>query len=137
MIAGDRARALVPWHVATAVGLIGFWVTFFTVGLSPVDPPPGYVEFEHSFPLPDGLLAVGLAAAAWLLASGDPATRARGRALSLVCAGGLYFLGVVDFSFNIQNGMYTRGLADGVFAAALQVWCVGYGTAILTRCWPG
>lgn len=137
MTHGDRARALVPWHIATAVGLVGFWIAFFTVGLDPADPPPGYFAFEHAFPLPDGLLAVGLAVAGWMLANDDPARRARGRAVSLVCAGGLYFLGVIDFSFNIQNGMYTRAVVDGAFEAALQVWCLGYGTVIFKRCVSG
>ena len=85
----DRARALVPWHVTTAVGLAGFWIAFFTVGLAPADPPPGYLPFEHAFPLPDGLLAAGLAVAAWMLAHPDPGVQLQGRAVSILCAGGL------------------------------------------------
>jgi Gpi18-like mannosyltransferase len=33
---------------------------------------------------------------------------------TLVAAGAMLFLGLCDFSFNIMNGMYTVGLADGI-----------------------
>lgn len=89
-------------QVLTALGLIPFWVGFFTIGLAPETPPPGCFACEHSFPLPDTILALGLLAAALLLYQGKPA----GRTIALACSGALIFLGVLDFSFNLLNGMY-------------------------------
>jgi hypothetical protein len=43
------------------------------------------------------------------------------RVFSLACAGSLIFLGLVDFSFNAINGMYTTDLADSVLAAAINL----------------
>ena len=46
----------------TGIGLLLFWIGFFTIGLAPENPPPGYFEYEHSFPLPDIILAIALIA---------------------------------------------------------------------------
>jgi hypothetical protein len=99
------------------------------VGLAPENPPEGYFVFEHSFPLPDSALALTLIAAAVLLLHGKPL----GRALSLVSAGGLLFLGIVDFSFNIQNGMYSGPALDTVLNAFINLWCVGFGAFLVFR----
>lgn len=121
-------------QIVTGVGLIIFWVAFFTVGLAPEKPPPGYFVFEHSFPLPDMLLAIALLRAAALLTSGDEERSRSGQRLSLVAAGGLLFLGVLDFSFNIQNGMYTISVTDGVIAGFIQIWCIAAGLIMIRSC---
>lgn len=116
-------RLLVFFQMATAIGLIGFWTAFFTVGLAPENPPPGYFVYEHAFPLPDAVLAFGLllAATGWLRGA------AYARPVSLACAGALIFLGLVDFSFNIQNGMYAISTTDLALNAFINVWSVGFG----------
>jgi len=40
------------------------------------------------------------------------------------------FLGLLDFSFNIQNGIYMTSTLDLVLNAFINVWCVGFGVAI-------
>jgi len=118
--------AIAILELLTAVGLILFWIGFFTIGLAPKNPPKGYMEYEHSFPLPDGLLALLLLAAGILLLLNNP----WGGHLSLVAAGALVFLGVLDFSFNIQNGVYKISKSDLILNAFLNIWCVGFGIAI-------
>ena len=113
-------------ELLTGVGLILFWIGFFTIGLAPKNPPKGYMEYEHSFPLPDGLLAVLLLVAGTLILLNIPV----GRNLSLIGAGALLFLGVLDFSFNIQNGVYKISKSDLILNAFLNIWCVGFGIAI-------
>jgi hypothetical protein len=112
--------------MATGVGIIVFWVMFFTVGLAPANPPTCYFAFEHAFPLPDAVLAIGLLAAGALVIAG----RSGARTLGLVCAGGLVFLGLLDASFNIQNCIYTSSLSKGTMAAAINLWCIALGIAI-------
>lgn len=77
-------------------------------------------------PLPDGLLSILLLAAGILLLLNNPV----GSNLSLIAAGALVFLGVLDFSFNIQNGIYKISKSDLILNAFLNVWCVGFGVAI-------
>ena len=42
----------------------------------------------------------------------------------------LIFLGLLDFSFNIQNGMYTISLMDMLLNAFINLWCVVFGIII-------
>jgi hypothetical protein len=122
-------RLIASLQIVTAVGLILFWVAFFTVGMAPDKPPACYFAYENSFPLPDGLLAV------LLLVTGISMMKnsAAGRKLTLVAAGALMFLGVLDFSFNIQNGVYTASTLDLVLNVAINLWCVVFGlvTAVM------
>jgi hypothetical protein len=116
-------------ELITAVGIILFWIGFFTVGLAPANPPEGYFVYEHSFPMPDSVLALILIAAAVSLFRGKPL----GRSLSLVAAGGLIFLGVIDFSFNIANGMYAISVLDTILNAFINLWCAGFGVFLFVR----
>lgn len=122
-------KTIAVLELITALGIILFWVGFFTVGLAPENPPAGYFVYEHSFPLPDSILALALIVAALLLLKG----KSLGRSVSLVAAGGLIFLGVVDFSFNIGNGMYAISVLDAVLNGFINLWCVGFGAVLLFR----
>lgn len=113
-------------ELLTGVGLILFWIGFFTIGLAPENPPPCYFAYEHSFPLPDIVMAITIIASGLLLLK----NRESGRALALVCSGGLMFLGLLDFSFNIQNGTYMTSTLDLVLNAFINIWCVGFGAAL-------
>ena len=115
----------------TALGLILFWVGFFTIGLAPRTPPPGYFVYEHSFPLPDLILAFSLLVAARMLQQGRPA----GKTIAIACSGALMFLGVLDFSFNLLNGMYVISPMDLALNAFINLWCVvfGFWTAVELR----
>jgi len=122
----EAIRAIAILELVTGVGLILFWVGFFTIGLAPKNPPKGYLEYEHSFPLPDGLLAVLLLVAGTLLLLNN----SLGGNLSLIAAGALIFLGVLDFSFNIRNGIYKISKSDLILNAFINLWCVGFGVAV-------
>jgi hypothetical protein len=119
-------RLVAALEIATAGGFSLFWLAFFTVGLAPVNAPPCYFAYEHSFPLPDGFLAILLLVAGILLMLNKP----WGGKLSLMAAGALVFLGLVDFSFNIQNGIYMTSSVDLLLNAFINVWCVIFGAGI-------
>jgi hypothetical protein len=118
-------KMIACFEIATALGILLFWILFFSVGLAPAHPPPGYFAFEHSFVLADSVLSVSLLVAGSLGLKGRPT----GRVLSLMCAGSLIFLGLVDFSFNVRNGIYIGDFPDGVVAAAINFWCISFGIA--------
>jgi len=126
MVKDDKRRLIASLEIVTGIGLILFWIAFFTVGLAPDKAPPCYFAYEHSFPLPDGVLAILLLIAGILLMRSRPA----GRPLSLVAAGALVFLGLLDFSFNLQNGIYLTSTVDLALNAFINLWCVGLGLAI-------
>ena len=116
--------------ILTGAGIILFWIAFFAIGLAPENAPPCYLSFEHAFPPPDGLLALCLILAGVLVMRDRP----RGRTLSLVGAGGLMFLGVIDISYNLQNGIYGLGIGEMISMAAINLWCVGFGAVLAI--WP-
>ena len=124
-----KGRTIPVLEIITAAGLILFWIGFFTVGMAPETPPECYFAYEHAFPLPDILLAMVLLASGILLLKEKPL----GKTLALVAAGALVFLGLVDFSFNFQNGIYGISTLDLVLNGFINIWCVAFGLAIVWR----
>ncbi|MBK9330545.1 MAG: hypothetical protein IPM95_14905 [Sphingobacteriales bacterium] len=108
-------------QLLTAIGLILFWTIFFLVGFENPAYPAYYTKFEHSFPLPDAFLCI------LLLRAYFNRTNDQWKNYTLMAAGAMIFLGLCDFSFNILNGMYTVGVADGIINAFINIWCVGFG----------
>ena len=120
----NKGSVVQSWlMILTGAGIILFWIAFFSFNLVPENAPDSYLAFEHSFPPPDALLALGLIIAGVMVLRGRPA----GRNLSLVNAGGLLFLGVIDISFNLQNGIYSLGTDELISMAAINIWCVAFG----------
>ena len=115
--------------IITAVGLILFWIGFFTIGLAPKNPPAGYFVYEHSFPVPDIILALVLIAGSVLNMTGGT----HGNTLLVACGGALVFLGILDMSFNFQNGMYKISVLDMILNAFINLWCVIFGALIVVR----
>jgi len=122
-------KTIAVLELLTGMGLILFWIGFFTIGLAPENPPQCYFAYEHSFPLPDIVMAIFMLASGILLLK----KRDAGRTLSLVCSGGLVFLGLLDFSFNIQNGVYMISALDMALNAFINVWCVIFGVSIVMQ----
>jgi hypothetical protein len=123
----DRRRLISALEIVTGAGIILFWVAFFTVGMAPDPAPAGYFAYEHSFPLPDGLMSILLIIAGILLLK----DKRPAMVMSLVAAGALIFLGLLDFSFNLQNGVYAASTLDLAINAFINAWCVGFGLFII------
>lgn len=115
--------------IITAAGLVLFWIGFFTIGLAPANPPAGYFVYEHSFPVPDIILAMVLLAGGILNLTGGT----YGTTLLVAGGGALVFLGILDISFNLQNGMYRTSVLDMILNAFINLWCVLFGAAIVVR----
>ena len=128
-MAGKTEKGLSILVILTGLGLLLFWIGFFTVGLAPENPPPGYFEYEHSFPLPDLLLSTALVFSGVLMLKG----KETGYKLALVCAGALIFLGLLDFSFNLQNGIYALSAAELLLNGAINLWCVVFGLLLAVK----
>lgn len=112
--------------VATGIGIIIFWILFATIGLAPLKPPLCYFAYEMAFPPVDVVLALVLIASGVGLVHGKQGARA----WALGAAGALVFLGGLDVSFNIQNGVYATSLAEGVSTLVMNLWCVGLGAVV-------
>jgi len=122
-------KTIAVLELLTGVGFILFWIGFFTIGLAPENPPQCYFTYEHSFPIPDIILSIAILASGILLLK----NKESGRMLSLVCSGGLIFLGLLDFSFNIQNGVYLISTLDLILNAFINIWCLAFGLTLYLK----
>lgn len=130
-IQGFKKNITAGLSIFTSVGLMIFWLLFFTVGLASPNAPDCYLVFEHAFPLPDILLSLVL------LGAGILRWQARlpqlTQKLFLACGGALVFLGLLDFSFNFQNGMYLLSAVDLFTNAFINLWCVSFGLFLVLK----
>ena len=109
----------------TAVATAAYWIDFFVRGTVQAGEEDWYLRFERAFPAADAWMAAACAVAAVGLFAGA----SYGVAFGLAGAGGLVFLGLLDVSFNVQNGLYRRLPASGQMWAELviNVWSIGVG----------
>jgi hypothetical protein len=115
-------------QLATAIGTAIFWIVFFIIGFENPNYPSYYSKFEHSFPLPDSFMI------AMLLCAYYNRNNDKWRSFTCIAAGAMIFLGLCDFSFNIMNGMYTVGTADGIMNAFINIWSVSFGAWQIISC---
>lgn len=123
MSTNDRRRLIASLLIVTAAGLIFFWTAIFAAGLGLDRPPACYSAYARAFPVADGLLAVLMLIAGIMMMKNHPLAHY----LALTAAGVLTFHGLVDISFNLQNGVYASSALDLVLSALLNIWCVGFG----------
>ena len=121
-----KPSTLAVLMIITAAGIIAFWTGFFTIGLAPHNPPPCYFVFEHSFPVADGFLAASLVCSGIFIRKKKPA----GPDLALACSGALVFLGILDVSFNLLNGMYAISVMDTLLNGFINAYCIIFGVII-------
>jgi hypothetical protein len=113
-------------QIITALGIVLFWAGFFTIGLAPDNPPPCYLAFEHAFPLPDTVLAIALLCSGILVLKQKPVAKD----ISLITAGALIFLGILDVSFNLQNSMYLISFWDTLLNGFINIYCIAFGILV-------
>lgn len=91
-----------------------------------------YLAFENAFPLPDlAYLAPLLLVSAWLMWRA-----ARAASLTGIMAGsGLIFLGLLDVSFNLQNGRYAIEALDAALNIFINSVCLVFGPLLVRHSW--
>ena len=115
--------------LVTAAGTIAYWLDFFLRGSVNVVDEEWYIRFERAFPVADAFMAVSAATGAVGLLTGAT----YGVAFTLVAAGALLFLGLLDITFNVDNGLYRHLPTSGPMRAELviNVWSIGLGVTLL------
>lgn len=108
---------LIGLQLATALGIVVFWIWWLRAEHDESGWPPGYRRHEQAFVLPDGMLAILLVASSL----GSLGNMALGSPLALVAAGMMLFLALFDLAYFAQQGMFavSRG---GVGNAILVGW---------------
>ena len=110
--------------LVTAAGIVVYWV-LFAVGVVEATGEDWYLRFERAFPVPDVAVAFAAVAGGVGLLLGH----SWGTAFALVAAGGLLFLGLIDTSFNVENGLYRKlpGSSEMWMELVINIWTLGLG----------
>jgi hypothetical protein len=127
-------KAAAVMELALAVGIISFWLAFFSTDVVNIKDPELkeiYLAFESAFPIPDLCLSV------LLIIGGIGLLRMKsyGSLFSLLGGASLIFLGLLDVSFNTQHGIYLIGIGEAVMNGIMNLLCLGGGVFIIFTVW--
>lgn len=120
----------------TAVGTLLFWATFFADleaqrGGELALRHSAWFAWELSFPLADAWMAVTAILGAVGLWRGRPS----GLLFSLVSAGAMVFLGLMDILFFVQNRLYLPLTGETAVELFIHIWVVTFGLFVITYVW--
>lgn len=121
-------------ELALAVGIVLFWVVFFTEGqvhISDSRLKEKYLAFESAFPIPDAYLSIVLVTGS----IGLWRKKSYGLLFSLLGGASLVFLGLLDISFNAQHGIYRLGWGEAILNLFINLMCLGVGIFLILTVW--
>ena len=114
-----------------ALGVVAFWIEFFTSGAVSMSDSPAYLEHEQSFPAADGYMVI----CALICAVGLIRRRPWGLLFGLLAGSGIIFLGLMDTLYSIQQGIFAEfsvAAAEAFFICAL---CLILGPVTIIYLW--
>ncbi|MGH8457251.1 MAG: hypothetical protein ACRETE_09725 [Stenotrophobium sp.] len=114
-----------------ALGIVLYWISYFTGGEVQASGENCYRMFERNFPLPDGFVALCAVLCALNLRRGrEPALL-----WGLLTAGGFFFLGYIDIAYNLWNGMYAAISAPMAAEIVINIFSIGFAVWLSLFLW--
>jgi hypothetical protein len=110
-----------------AVGVVLFWVSFFGGGAVHASSAACYLVFERNFFAADIFTAL----AGLVCAEGLRRGREWARVWGGVAAGGILFLGFMDVSYNLLNGLYDHVSTAMIMENGINVYCFTVGPFLI------
>ncbi|MFX0122544.1 MAG: hypothetical protein ACFFAE_02845 [Candidatus Hodarchaeota archaeon] len=114
-------------EILGALLIIGFWIGWFLDLLKSSLPDTlyeTYLAFESAFPIADAWIVVLLLISAYGILTG----KSYGSFFAAAAGGALIFLGLIDISFNLQQGIYEYDL----FAIVINLTAIIGGSIFLS-----
>ena len=120
----------------TALVTIIFWIVFFAQGEAQrtsflAQQCAGWYTWERSFPLADAWMAL----ASFVGAIGLLRARPWGLLFCLAAGSALIFLGLMDVTFFLQNGLYAHRRLDVAIEMVIHAWVLGLGAFVIFCVW--
>jgi len=121
-----------PWlkkiFLITVLFFTSFWIYFFVVEYGSSSLSPSYIEHELAFPVPDivWIISLSLLSIYWLKRN-----NAKGIVSTVATGSALFFLGLIDVSYNVQQGIYSKSIGDLLVNSACNLWCLGCGIYLI------
>jgi hypothetical protein len=122
-----RLKLISTLNIITGIGLLLFRIALLSIGIAPSNPTRCYYTFTAALIIPESILALLLVLAGIFIVK----NRQLGYKLSLVSAGALILIGLLDFFFNIQNDIYASSTVELIINGLMNAWCVGLGLFIV------
>ena len=126
----NKGILVMCWIVA--IGIIGYWISYFTAGQVHASEDACYHVFQRNFPAPDGMIAIMLILCAEGLRRGG---KAWALFTGMAGVGGLVFLALIDMSYNIWNDMYAAGSGAMTAETSINIICLVAGTTLWVYLW--
>ena len=119
--------------IVTAILLIYYWIDFFLKKGVQVTQEEWYIKFQKAFPLAD----MWAAACALLGGVGLLTEQNYGLLFSLLAAGSLMFLALMDITFNVENKLYHLvGTSNEMkLELAGNIWFLSVSIALIIYLW--
>jgi hypothetical protein len=129
-----RMKFLAVCQIFFGVGLMAYWAMYFLTartGRASFLISAEHAAFEAAFPAADFVLAAAQMVSGIYLFRGA----ALGMLLCGACGGALIFLGLLDTSFNLQNGVYSFSPSLALMNLTINGLCVGFGLWLMVHIW--
>jgi hypothetical protein len=110
-----------------AIGVVLFWISFFGGGAVHASGDECYVVFERNFVAADIFTAI----AGVICAEGLRRGRQWARVWGGVAAGGILFLGFMDVSYNLLNGLYEHVSTAMIMENGINLYCFTFGPFLI------
>jgi hypothetical protein len=119
-------------QILLGIGIIGFWIIFYITEFK--NPKMDDASFKHelSFPLPDlGWITPCL----FIAALGIIMEQRFGYFFSALAGSGMMFLGLIDFAYDYQNGIFKKRETDTYMAIVIILLMLLFGPIFIVYAW--
>lgn len=117
--------------LVTCFATLAYWIIYFTSSGVQVRQDEVYIAFENSFPAADAWMAF----CALLGAVGLWRWRSWGFLFGLLAASSMIYLGLMDVTFNLNEGIYAIGGAETAIELIINLFCLGAGPLVIVYLW--
>jgi hypothetical protein len=108
-----------------------YWIVFYTTGETQVRQDPIYLAFERSFPVADTWMAL----CALIGAIGLWNRKPWGFLFGLLAASSAIFLGLMDLTFNLNEGIYAIPGLETTIEVLINLLTLGLGPVVIAYLW--
>jgi len=125
-------RFLAYFQFFYALIIILFWISFFVFEKNNPENSEIYIAHELAFPVPD----IGFIMPCLIVGGiGLLNKKSYGFLFSLISASSSIFLTLLDTTFSIQQGLFTKNLADGIMFISFAILLLLYGLFVINYFW--
>lgn len=114
------------------LGIIVYWIFFYTVVKKDSKKSIPYITHERSFPIADlGWVMPNL----FIASLGVILSQKFGIFFSISSGSSLIFLALLDITFNVQNKVFSNNISDTIIHLFINLSCMVFGTVFLIFGW--